>query len=251
MMNYIQGERLKMKRSFSVTLLWLMPLLNIIFSFIMSPVYFVTNTFNWWSILFMPLAIALWCALLNNKEKRAGDYSSVYLLPISLHQAWLAKIIVIALQSLISLFIFLMMMGALSFLMPGIPLFELGQLEGLLLIWVTSLWEIPLALYLAKKWGMAVTLIINIVGGMVLGIAFSTGSLWWLNPWSWCIRLIMPIIGVHANGTLLPVNSPLWDSSVILIGLLLAVVLVSIATALTSIAFTKTVPAHVSVKGEV
>lgn len=215
----------------------------------MSPVYFVTNTFNWWSILFMPIAIALWCAQSNQKEKKAADYSNILLLPISLSKVWVAKIIVIALQALSSLLLFLIMMGLLSFVFPAMPLFEMTQLEGLLLIWFTSLWEIPLMLYLAKKWGMGAALITNIVGGLVLGIAFSTTSLWWLNPWSWSIRLMMPIIGVHANGTLLSQTSPLRDGSVILIGILLAAALVITLTAVTSRAFKKSVPVESSVKG--
>lgn len=215
----------------------------------MSPVYFVTNTFNWWSILFMPIAIALWCAQSNQKEKKAGDYSNILLLPISLSKVWVAKIIVIALQALSSLLLFLIMMGLLSFVFPGMPLFEMRQLEGLLLIWFTSLWEIPLLLYLAKRWGMGAALITNIVGGLVLGIAFSTKALWWLNPWSWSIRLMMPIIGVHPNGTLLSQSSHFRDGSVILIGILLATALVIIITALTSLAFKKSVPVNNSVKG--
>lgn len=104
-------------------------------------------------------------------------------------------------------------------------------------------------LYLAKKWGMGAALITNIVGGLVLGIAFSTTSLWWLNPWSWSIRLMMPIIGVHANGTLLSQTSPLRDGSVILIGILLAAALVIIITAVTSLAFKKSVPLESFMKG--
>lgn len=215
----------------------------------MSPVYFVTNTFNWWSILFMPIAIALWCAQSNQKEKKAGDYSNILLLPISPSKVWVAKVIVIALQALFSLLLFLVMMGLLSFVYPGMPLFEMRQLEGLLLIWFTSLWEIPLMLYLAKKWGMGAALITNIVGGLVLGIAFSTKALWWLNPWSWSIRLMMPIIGVHPNGTLLSQSSHFRDGSVIIIGILLAAALVIIITALTSFAFKKSVPVNNSVKG--
>jgi ABC-2 type transport system permease protein len=248
-MNYIWGEHLKVKRSFSITLIWLIPLINILISFIMSPVYFVTNTFNWWSILFMPIAIALWCAQSNQKEKKAGDYSNILLLPISLSKVWVAKIIVIALQALSSLLLFLIMMGLLSFVFPAMPLFEMRQLEGLLLIWFTSLWEIPLMLYLAKRLGMGATLITNIVGGMVLGIAISTRALWWLNPWSWSIRLMMPIIGVHPNGTLLSQSSHFRDSSVILFGILLAAALVIIITAVTSLAFKKSVPVKNSVKG--
>lgn len=215
----------------------------------MSPVYFVTTTFNWWSILFMPIAIALWCAQSIQKEKKAGDYSNILLLPISLSKVWVAKIIVIALQALSSLLLFLIMMGLLSYVFPAMPLFEMRQLEGLLLIWFTSLWEIPLMLYLAKKWGIGVALITNIVGGLVLGIAFSTRSLWWLNPWSWPIRLMMPIIGVHPNGTLLLQNSHFRDGSVILIGILLAAALVIIMIAVTSLAFKKSVPVNSSVKG--
>lgn len=248
MMNYIQAERLKSKRSFSVTLIWLIPLLNVLFSFLMSPTYFITNTFNWWSTLFMSLSIALWCALSSNKEKKAGNYNSIFLLPVSLHQVWLAKIIVIALHALLSLFIFLIMMGGLSFVFPGMPIFEIEQLEGVLLIWLTSLWQIPLGLYLAKRYGMIVPILVNLIGSMGLGTFFSTKVLWWLNPWDWPIRVIMPIIGVHPSGLLLSPSSPLRNSSAIIISVALATAFVMIVIAVTSLAFSKSISSYASVR---
>lgn len=70
MINYMKAENLKFKRTFSRKMIIFVPLLNIGFSFLMNNQFFVSGTFNWWSIIFMPVMIALLCSLSHQKEKK-------------------------------------------------------------------------------------------------------------------------------------------------------------------------------------
>ncbi len=69
MIQYMQAEHLTSKRTFIRKLIILIPLLNTAFSFLLNTAYFMTGTFNWWAVIFMPLMIALMCSLSVKKEK--------------------------------------------------------------------------------------------------------------------------------------------------------------------------------------
>lgn len=59
-------------------------------------------------------------------------------------------------------------------------------------------------------------------------------SYWMYIPWSWGMRLMCPIVGVHPNGVPLEKGSPLLDPSVIPMGIAISIViflLLSFATA--------------------
>lgn len=236
MIRYLRSEHLKFRRSFSRKLLFIVPLLNLLVSFLMNPMYTVTNTFNWWSIFFMPLAVALLCGLSHQKEQRAVNYNRIFSLPVSLSRIWYGKVFVVAIYLLVMLLIFEVMLTVLQMVLPGS--IQLSHtLLAVLLLWLGSLWQIPFCLWLARKWGLVTVLIINAVGGMALGTYAAPQSWWWLNPWSWSVRMMCPAIGVHPNGVPLAVGDPLWNAAVIPAGLLLSVAFFLIILAGTGYAF--------------
>ena len=84
---------------------------------------------------------------------------------------------------------------------------------GMFLIFISSLWQIPLCLFLSRKVGMVGTVILQVGIGDVLGILFATKSNWWLCPYSWTARMITPVLGILPNGTLAPSGDPLLNPS--------------------------------------
>lgn len=225
MMDFLRSEHLKLKRTFSLKLLILVPFANVAFSFIMNPMYFVSNTINWWSILFLPLTIALWCCLTHQKEQRASSYSGVYLLPVSVKKIWFAKQLVISIYSLAAMMVYLVVMGIAGMLLSGELIVNVRTLMAVLVLWITTLWEIPLCLWLARKWGAALAMGFNIVCALGFGILLSARALWWACPWSWSIRLMSPVVKVHPNGTLLEQGHPLLELQVLPIGIGLSILL--------------------------
>lgn len=63
-----------------------------------------------------------------------------------------------------------------------------------------SLWEVPLCLWLSKKVGIFVTVILNAGLGSVLGIFTATTSLWMICPYSWVPHLMISVLGILPNG---------------------------------------------------
>jgi len=251
MISYVKSEHLKFKRTFSRKLLIAVPLFNIGFSFFMNPSFLITNTFNWWSILFVPLTIAILCSLSHQKEQKAANYNGIFTLPVSLPAIWYSKNIVIALYMLVMLLFFIIVMSIISILLPGYSTPYIKIVEASAVLWISTLWQIPFCLFLAKRWGFVVTLVVNIAGGFLLGIALATHSQWWISPWSWSIRMMSPIVGVHPNGVPLAVGSPLWNLQVVPVGLVLSICLFIILMVWTASSFNRVATASVKQQGGV
>lgn len=233
MIPYLRSERLKLKRTFSTKLFFLVPIANVAFSLLMNPMYFVSNTINWWSILFLPLMLALWASLTHQKEQLASRYQGVYLLPVSLRNIWLAKLAVIGIYSLAAFAAYLLVMGAVGMLFTGESIITMATLMSALVLWLTTLWEIPLCMWVAKKWGAAAAIGINTACAMGLGIPLSSRTFWWACPWSWSIRLMAPIAGVHPNGTLLEPGHAMLDMKVLPVGVGMSLLLTAVLSMLT------------------
>ena len=64
-------------------------------------------------------------------------------------------------------------------------------------------------------------------------------SYWIVCPWSYATRLMCPIIGVHPNGVVLDSSNPLLDTSVIPLGIIVSIVVLTLAVCLTGFWFSR------------
>ena len=79
----------------------------------------------------------------------------------------------------------------------------LHSITGSIGIILASVWQIPLCLYLARKTGMFVPIVLNTILGIVLSTATALGNTiaWWFVPYCWAAKLAEPLIGIEMNGT--------------------------------------------------
>ena len=203
-MKYIQGENLKHKRTFTKTLIILAPFVTALMNFF-APLWFQLNSYNWWYILLYPGFLTLICALIEQRDNGKLKYRAVVPLPVSQNKIWKAKIGVAGLYSCIGNVIFLLLnlLGGFAILaIHEIPL-TIGVWEaiaGTVCIVIASLWEIPLCVWLSKKVGIFLTVILNAGLGSVLGIFAATTSLWVICPYSWVPHLMISVLGILPNG---------------------------------------------------
>lgn len=186
-MAYIQAENLKHKRTFTKTLIVLAPFVTALMNFF-APLWFQLNSYNWWYILLYPGFLTLTCALIEQRDNGKLKYRAVASLPVSQNKVWKAKIGVAGIYSCVGNFIFL----ALN-LLGGFAILVINEIPLTIGIWqaaagtacivIASLWEVPLCLWLSKKVGIFVTVILNAGLGSVLGIFTATTSLWMI-----CVR---------------------------------------------------------------
>lgn len=248
MIKVLKSERLKYRRTFARRVLLLSPLFFIMIAMVQTlyaPVDFVrpwelllSLIYNWWPVIFIPLGIALFAALVALQEKKAGNYRNVRVHNLSPSVIWISKVILMAYHTLLAT-LMLIAVTIITGLITARGEIPWGKIfAGGLTLWITSLVVIPLQLWAATWKGTFFSMAMGLVG-FFAGVLAAPESYWVYVPWSWPTRLMCPIIGVHPNGVLLEPSSPLNSASVIPIGIMLSVVVFIIFTILTAMWFNK------------
>ena len=183
-MDYLKSEHLKFKRTISNKLIFIVPLITAIFAWLMGGyIGYQYMTLYWWYAFLLPGAIAILCSLSHRKEENAGKYYSVFSMPVNLSRFEFAKGIILVEKLLVSA-IFLALLISISNI-------------------IAPVWQIPLCLYLARKTGMFVPIVLNTILGIVLSTATALGNTiaWWFVPYCWAAKLAEPLMGIEINGT--------------------------------------------------
>lgn len=234
----MKAESLKWKRTFIPKLIWLTPIVTLLLvAGLMGGSYFSAGAYNWWYSMLLPGALTICCALVVEKDAKL-KYQSVLVMPIDPKRIWLGKILTCGACLFLITVIFFVGVTAGGFFF-GSNLSLLNSATGSVIIFLTFLWQIPLCLFLAAKWGTYMAVLINLVGNIVGVVAFADGDLWCVFPYSILPRLICPILGILPNGLLVPEGSSLLDTSVIAPGLLITLVLFVVISFLTARWFQK------------
>ncbi len=202
-MNYLKAEHLKYRRTISNKLVWIAPFMTTLFAWIVSGFHgFQYMSFYWWYAFLLPGTIAILCALSNQKEERAGKYYSVLSLPISLEGFEFAKSVILMEKLLIASMVLALFASVSNVISPGLAVYSVGQsILGSLCIVLASVWQIPFCLYLERKTGMMLPVIINTLFGIMMPIVLRKSVLVWICPYCWAAKLAEPLMGIGINGT--------------------------------------------------
>lgn len=201
MVKYLYCEILKTKRTFSQKLIFIAPLATILLAFLVSGVYNLQSMgLYWWYAFILYGFIAILCGLSIQREQRAGKFYSVYSQPINLSGFWVSKITAIALFVLGASMLLGLLVGLTTFLNSVPQAISLARiLFGSIAIAVSSIWQIPLCLWLANKAGTFLPLLINIIMGLASTFIGST-PYWWVVPYTWASKISEPITGIKSSG---------------------------------------------------
>lgn len=248
MINIIKSESLKYNRTFTRKLIVFAPLFFVLFALpqkLFMPADYIRPwqllidlVYSWWPVIFIPLGIALFAALVESQEKKAGNYRSLRAHNISPSSIWVGKITGMAGHTLLATIVLIIAIIISGLVTAGGAIPWLKIFAGGFTIWLVSLSLIPIQLWAATWKGTFFSMAIGFLG-LIAGVAAAAKSYWVYVPWSWATRLMCPIIGVHPNGTLLDASDPLKDSSVIPIGIILAIIVFIVSTILTAAWFSK------------
>ena len=202
-MNYLKSERLKFKRTISNKLLFIIPLITAIFAWIVGGFMgFQYTTLYWWYAFLLPGAIAILCSLSHKKEESAGKYYSVFSMPTNLSKFEAAKGIILIEKLLVAAAFLAMLISISNIISPATAVYSVLQsIVGSIGIVFASVWQIPLCLYLARKTGLFLPIVLNTVFGIFLPIALGNTTIWWLMPYCYAAKLAEPLMGIELNGT--------------------------------------------------
>lgn len=202
-MNYLKSEHLKFKRTISNKLIFIIPFLTAIFAWLIGGFYgFQYMTLYWWYAFLLPGAIAILCSLSHRKEENAGKYYSVYSMPVNLSKFELAKGIILIEKLLVAGIFLAILISVSSVISPATAVYSVPQsIAGSIAIILASVWQIPLCLYLARKTGLFVPIIVNTILGIFIPILLGNTAVWWLVPYCYAEKLAEPLMGIELEGT--------------------------------------------------
>lgn len=239
MISYILAENLKHKGTFLKKLLVIMPMTLILLSLFLMPSYFTINSYNWWYVIIMPATFALIPAMMDRKESRKLNYRAVFPLNIKLEKLWVSKIITAFIYMSIAAIIHMLGVYIFQFFLGGqlTPNYGFSTLlfASFLLI-ITNIWQIPLCFFLAKKFGFIASIAVL---GLGAGILLSDGAFWIYCPYSWGIRLMIPVMGILPSGVLTEASNPIISSTSLYIPCILSVCLFTLLTIISANWFSK------------
>lgn len=196
-----------------------------------------TMIFNWWGLLFYPIGTAMFCLLCEARERKGNTYRVILPRVKSKGVLWLSKIAVIsgytflaALLITVPSFLFLLKTQGID---SGLAVLETGMFS-----WFAALPLVPIELFLAN-WKGSVTALTAAFAGIISEVFTSPKNYWFINPWSYPVRIMSPLIHIHPNGVRLPSGDALNDPSVIPAAIVLSFILLLLLSAVTAGYFSK------------
>lgn len=215
MLTLISAERLKWRRTFIPWLLWIAPLFTLLLCMLlMGGRYFQTGAYNWWYTMLLPGALTLVCSLAMQKDAKM-KYRALLALPLRPQALWSAKIASVTGWLLAASLLFFAGISSGGWLFgPVIPL--MNSAAGSLLIVITFLWQIPLCLFLAVRFGLFAAVLINMAFNVAGVVTFDIGGLWDFMPYTITFRLMCPVLHILPNGLPVPEGSLLRSTDTIL-----------------------------------
>ena len=246
---YLKSEILKTKRTNIRKMPLMIPLLCSIlalgFNFLSGDPEIISlsaeTIINHWGILWLSVFIALTAGLLNNLEGKSTNFKTIIALPINLQKKEMSRVLLVTGFAMVGSLLLIAAIGLTSLLIQTSPyLVPLSScFLAVILMCVTSLWQIPFCLWLSRKTNFFITLLLNSMLNLSLGTLFAPTEDWWFIPYSWHLRVQMPLTKLHSNGIPLPKNDELLSYSVIPIALVLSVLFFLVLTLFTVRSFNK------------
>lgn len=201
MMQYFFSENLKIKHTFIKKLMWLAPILVILFSACINTFYFQSGVYNWWYALMLPGILSLDCVLLSRIDGSMKNRAIIGL-PINLKKIWVTKVLIGVKNIAFSCMLIFVAAQLGAFVLPidsASKIAELNGLFGIIIIIITYAWQVPLCMFLGSKIGMFPTIILSVVVNFISG-AMAIEKYWWVTPFSYPERLMCPILKILPNG---------------------------------------------------
>lgn len=203
---YFKAEKMKYRHTFLWKLMILMPAVSTLLSAQLTHNYFAMDGYNWWYMLMMPGFLAVACGQIGGKDYKKQN-RTIWALPADMGKIWDAKVLLAVLISgLAALFLLLfVLIGAAVlerglhitfFNAPAVP----NQILAAILIWLTSLWQLPFCLVLVQKTGMLVMVLISVGLSQAAGPLMALEKLFFLVPYGITPRVMCPVLKTLPNG---------------------------------------------------
>ncbi len=230
MINIIKTEFLKERRSTNLKLIFIVPIIFVIFNMIMVNIiggspegrsYIIATSFNWYPVMILPVVLSLLVVNILGKEK----YQHIIFqrsINLSTAKILIAKNVLVVFELLL---ILLISSSIIYFIGVNILHDEIGIKMIVLAtfsLFVTSLPIIGLSFFVYKICSKKIIVILMNFILTFLGAVIAPTSNWQFFPWSYSLRSLSPVIGVHPNGEFLENTASLMNMNTTYFGLFLS-----------------------------
>lgn len=206
MKNYFLAERMKYRHTFLNGTAVMLPLVCTLLAAVLTHSFFAVDSYNWWYMALCPGMIGIVCGMIGGKERRKKNHT-ILPLPCSMGKIWDAKVLLGAALSAISIACAVIFTLAGGMLLKNVlhvhfivePSVKM-QLAAGLLIWLTTLWQIPFCLLLSQKMGTFVMFLVHVLTCSVVSFTVSLKPWFAFLPGAITSRLMCQVLGVLPNG---------------------------------------------------
>ena len=213
---YFLAEKLKYRHTFLKGLVILMPLVSVFLSAWLTHDYFTVDSYNWWYIGLYPGLIGILCGIIGGKDKKKKNFT-IWSLPCRVEKIWDAKVLIGAMMSGIAMSCTIIltiitgkvienMMHRTFSVYPSIKM----QLAAGVMIWLSTLWQIPFCLFLSQKMGTFLMFLVHMGSYTIISATISLKPWFVLFPGAITSRLMCPVLGVLPNGLLAVEGQMTW-----------------------------------------
>lgn len=206
MKKYYIAEKLKYQHTFVKGLIVMLPLICVTFAAGLTREYFAVDSYNWWYMVLYPGIIGIICGMIGQKEKKKKNYT-IWSLPCSMGKIWDAKILAGAVFSgiamscvtILTIVIGKLMEDGFHMIFVISPSVEM-QLAAGLIIWLTTLWQIPFCILLSQRMGLFLMFIVHMGSCTIIAATISLKPWFAVFPGAITARMMCPVLGILPNG---------------------------------------------------
>lgn len=206
MSTYFKAEKMKYRHTFLWKLMILMPAVCAFLSAQLIHNYFAMDGYNWWYMLMLPGFLAVACGQIGGKDHKKQN-RTIWALPADMGKIWDAKVMLsVMVSGLATLFLMIFVLAGAAVMEKGLHMTFFNapsvseQVFAAILIWLTSLWQLPLCLLLVQKTGVLVMVIISVGLSQITGPLMALEKLFFLIPYGITPRVMCPVLKTLPNG---------------------------------------------------
>lgn len=203
---YFLAERLKNRHTSAEKLMILMPMITVFLAAWLGREYFVINSYNWWYMILFPGMLALIGASVGNRDKRMDD-RAIRVLPVEMGAVWDGKVLygILCVGIALTVFLCMTLIVRMGFGQNPGQVFRIDpsageQIFAVVVLFVTSLWQVPFCLFMQQLAGTFLMILIHMGSYILLSAELSLHSFFMALPGGITSRLMCIILKILPNG---------------------------------------------------
>lgn len=204
MQKIFYSELLKLRHLGTTKFLIIIPFLTVLIAFLMGGLQiFVPFSVYWWEAIFLYLVNGLLFIVDRRLEDQAGHFQNV----TNRDFTWkisLIKMVLIGMRTLIASLFLLAFLSLVAFIYTGfIPINIPKTAISLILIWMTTLWNIPLLYLMSKYMSQFILLALNTLVCLLIAPFIAQSPLWFVFPYTYHYKIAQFLLNLKPSGDII------------------------------------------------